>query len=48
MSTVLVVDDDAAIRTVVGQALRRAGHDVTVADSLAQLERALATVLPDV
>ena len=48
MSTVLVVDDDAAIRTVVGQALRRAGHDVTVADSLAQLERALAAVLPDV
>ncbi|TCP92938.1 two-component system nitrogen regulation response regulator GlnG [Sphingomonas sp. PP-CE-1A-559] len=48
MSTVLVVDDDAAIRTVVGQALRRAGHDVTVADSLAQLERALAASLPDV
>ena len=48
MSTVLVVDDDAAIRTVVAQALRRAGHDVTVADSLAQLERALAVTLPDV
>ena len=48
MSTVLVVDDDAAIRTVVAQALRRAGHDVTVADSLAQLERALAVSLPDV
>ncbi len=48
MSTVLVVDDDAAIRTVVAQALRRAGHEVTVADSLAQLERALATALPDV
>ncbi|MES2419977.1 MAG: nitrogen regulation protein NR(I) [Pseudomonadota bacterium] len=48
MSTVLVVDDDAAIRTVVAQALRRAGHDVTVADSLAQLERALAASLPDV
>ncbi|KQN30390.1 nitrogen regulation protein NR(I) [Sphingomonas sp. Leaf34] len=48
MSTVLVVDDDAAIRTVVAQALRRAGHDVTVADSLAQLERALAVSVPDV
>ncbi len=48
MSTVLVVDDDAAIRTVVAQALRRAGHDVTVADSLAQLERALVVSLPDV
>ncbi len=48
MSTVLVVDDDAAIRTVVAQALRRAGHDVTVADSLGQLERALAIALPDV
>ncbi len=48
MSTVLVVDDDAAIRTVVAQALRRAGHDVTVADSLAQLERALALSVPDV
>ena len=48
MSTVLVVDDDAAIRTVVAQALRRAGHEVTVADSLTQLERALAASLPDV
>ncbi|KQS51262.1 MULTISPECIES: nitrogen regulation protein NR(I) [unclassified Sphingomonas] len=48
MSTVLVVDDDAAIRTVVAQALRRAGHDVAVADSLAQLELALAVSLPDV
>jgi two-component system nitrogen regulation response regulator GlnG len=48
MSTVLVVDDDAAIRTVVAQALRRAGHDVTSADSIAQLERALAVSLPDV
>jgi two-component system nitrogen regulation response regulator GlnG len=45
---VLVVDDDAAIRTVVAQALRRSGHDVTVADSLSQLERALAVAIPDV
>ncbi|KQM91940.1 MULTISPECIES: nitrogen regulation protein NR(I) [unclassified Sphingomonas] len=48
MSTVLVVDDDAAIRTVVAQALRRSGYDVTVADSLGQLERALAVAIPDV
>ena len=48
MSTILVVDDDAAIRTVVAQALRRGGHDVSVADSLAQLERALAIAVPDV
>ncbi len=48
MSTVLVVDDDAAIRTVVAQALRRSGHDVTVAHSLSQLERALAVAIPDV
>ncbi len=48
MSQVLVVDDDAAIRTVVAQALRRAGHDVVVADSLGQLERALAIAVPDV
>jgi two-component system nitrogen regulation response regulator GlnG len=48
MSTVLVVDDDAAIRTVVAQALRRGDHDVTTADSLAALERALAANVPDV
>ena len=48
MSRVLLVDDDAAIRTVVAQALRRAGHIVTTADSLAQLDRAIATEVPDV
>ena len=47
MSRVLVVDDDAAIRTVVTQALRRAGHEVTAVGSLAALDRAL-TDLPDV
>jgi len=46
--SVLVVDDDAAIRAVVGQALRRAGHDVTLVASLAELQRALATERPDV
>ena len=48
MSRVLVVDDDAAIRTVVAQALRRAGHEVITAETLAQLDRALATSIPDV
>ena len=48
MSAVLVCDDDSAIRTVVAQALRRAGHDVTVTASLAQLDRALALSVPDV
>ena len=48
MSDILVVDDDAAIRTVVAQSLRRAGHRVTTADSLAQLDRALASGAPDV
>ena len=48
MSRVLVVDDDAAIRTVVAQALRREGHLVTTADSLTQLDRAMATGAPDV
>jgi two-component system nitrogen regulation response regulator GlnG len=48
VSDILVVDDDAAIRTVVAQSLRRAGHRVTTADSLAQLDRALAGGAPDV
>jgi two-component system nitrogen regulation response regulator GlnG len=48
MSTVLVVDDDAAIRTVVAQALRRAGHEVTTAADLAGLDRALDRGAPDV
>ena len=34
--SVLVVDDDAAIRAVVGQALRRAGHEVALVASLAE------------
>ena len=48
MMRILVVDDDAAIRTVVAQALRRAGHEVQTAETLAQLDRALATRVPDV
>ncbi|MBM3928880.1 MAG: nitrogen regulation protein NR(I) [Sphingomonadales bacterium] len=45
---ILVVDDDAAIRTVVGEALRRKGHDVTTAASLSELRAMLAKGLPDV
>jgi two-component system, NtrC family, nitrogen regulation response regulator GlnG len=45
---VLVVDDDAAIRTVVARALRRDGHEVATAASLAELDAALARLQPDV
>jgi two-component system nitrogen regulation response regulator GlnG len=45
---ILVTDDDAAIRTVVREALRRAGHIVETAGSLADLRRALRTFRPQV
>lgn len=45
---VLVVDDDSAIRTVVGQSLRRAGFDVKTAANLGELRAAIAQGLPDV
>jgi two-component system nitrogen regulation response regulator GlnG len=45
---VLVTDDDAAIRTVVREALRRAGHIVETAASLADLRRAIRTFRPQV
>ncbi|MBY0519436.1 MAG: nitrogen regulation protein NR(I) [Sphingomonas sp.] len=45
---ILVVDDDAAIRTVVGQSLRRAGYEVRSVASLAELRVSLAGGLPDV
>ena len=45
---ILVVDDDAAIRTVVAQALRRAGHAVRSAASLAEMRRELEARRPDV
>jgi two-component system nitrogen regulation response regulator GlnG len=45
---ILMVDDDAAIRTVVAQALRREGHDVKTAASLAEMDAALRGGLPDV
>ncbi|WP_174296381.1 nitrogen regulation protein NR(I) [Sphingomonas bacterium] len=47
-SHVLVVDDDRAIRTVVAQALRRAGHEVTAVATLRELDAALARERPDV
>ena len=35
--TILVADDDAAIRTVLGQALTRAGYDVRVTSNASTL-----------
>jgi two-component system, NtrC family, nitrogen regulation response regulator GlnG len=46
--SVLIVDDDAAIRTVVAAALKREGHRVTTAASIAELRRAIGSGLPDV
>ncbi|AIB20694.1 response regulator [Brucella suis] len=37
--TVLVADDDAAIRTVLNQALSRAGYDVRVTSNAASDQR---------
>jgi two-component system nitrogen regulation response regulator GlnG len=45
---VLVVDDDAAIRTVVAAALKREGHRVVTASSIAELHRAIRSAKPDV
>ncbi len=45
---ILVVDDDAAIRTVVREALRREGHSVEVAGSVAELRRAVKAFEPQV
>ncbi len=45
---ILVVDDDAAIRTVVREALRRAGHVVETVATLADMRRALIDFAPDV
>jgi two-component system nitrogen regulation response regulator GlnG len=36
-ATIIVADDDAAIRTVVRQALRRAGHEVLLTDTVSGL-----------
>jgi two-component system nitrogen regulation response regulator GlnG len=45
---VLVCDDDAAIRTVVREALRRAGHVVETAATAADLRRVIRTFRPQV
>lgn len=45
---ILLVDDDDAVRTVMAQALRRAGHAVRTAASLADLDRELRQSAPDV
>jgi len=45
---ILVVDDDAAIRTVVREALRREGHVVETAASLAEQRRLMASFAPQV
>ena len=45
---ILVLDDDAAIRTVVAHALRRAGHHVTTTATLAEFNRELRASVPDV
>ena len=45
---ILVVDDDAAIRTVVGQALKRDGHRVVTVATIAEAELQLAASPPDV
>jgi two-component system nitrogen regulation response regulator GlnG len=45
---ILVVDDDAAIRTVVREALRRAGHVVETAATVADMRRSLGSFAPDV
>jgi two-component system nitrogen regulation response regulator GlnG len=45
---ILVVDDDAAIRTVVGQALKRDGHRVVAVATIAEAEMQFAASPPDV
>jgi len=45
---ILVVDDDAAIRTVIRESLRRAGHVVETVASLAELRRRIEAFAPDV
>ena len=45
---ILVTDDDGAIRTVVREALRRAGHVVETASSIAEQRRALTSFRPQV
>ena len=44
---ILLVDDDAAIRMVVSEALRREGHDVRAVGTIAEQARALIQFAPD-
>lgn len=44
---VLLVDDDEAIRTVVSEALRRDGHEVAAAGTVAEQARQLESFAPD-
>jgi two-component system nitrogen regulation response regulator GlnG len=44
---ILVVDDDSAIRTVVGEALRREGYQVQAVGTIAAQALALEKFLPD-
>ena len=45
---ILLVDDDEAIRTVVSEALRREGHMVVAAESVADQTRQLESFTPDI
>ena len=47
-ATVIVADDDAAIRTVLRQALVRAGHQVRTTDRLSELRKLLVAGVGDV
>src|SRR3546814_2324937 len=45
---ILVVDDDQAICTVVGEALRRSGHKVKAAGTIAERRQLLRSFAPDI
>ncbi len=47
VARILVVDDDAAIRIVVTEALRREQYDVKTAATLAEMRKAMAQFVPD-
>lgn len=47
VAKILLVDDDEAIRTVVSEALRRDGHEVAAAGSVAEQTGLLASFAPD-
>ncbi len=47
MSRIVVVEDEAAIAELIAINLRHAGHQVTLAASAEQAQRAIDAVLPD-